>query len=135
MVPEVLTENAHRFAHRPGGCHRAHRHLGLCQEGAAPAFRHRPAGETTLDPWLDDPSPDYDTEPVVPSSRRLKRRAAPERASRAPCSAAPSPPAAFPFLFDFRAHFCHSAPMETQAFGFRLRATPRRAKSDFLSVV
>ena len=25
-------------------------------------------------------------------------------------------------VFDFRAHFCHSAPMETHAFGFRLRA-------------
>ena len=24
-----------------------------------------PLGETTLDPWLDDPFPDYDTEPVV----------------------------------------------------------------------
>ena len=24
--------------------------------------------------------------------------------------------------FDFRAHFCHSAPMETHAFGLRLRA-------------
>jgi hypothetical protein len=22
-------------------------------------------GERTLDPWLDDPFPDYDTEPVV----------------------------------------------------------------------
>jgi hypothetical protein len=25
-------------------------------------------------------------------------------------------------VFDFRAHFCHSAPMETHAFGFKLRA-------------
>ena len=25
-------------------------------------------GETTLAPWLDDASPDYDTEPVVASS-------------------------------------------------------------------
>ena len=24
-----------------------------------------PPGETTLDPWLDDPFPDYDTEPVT----------------------------------------------------------------------
>ena len=39
------------------------RHLGLWQEGGA-ALRHRPA-KTTLDPWLDDPFPDYDTEPVV----------------------------------------------------------------------
>jgi hypothetical protein len=27
-----------------------------------------PPGETTLDPWLDDPFPDYDTEPDVASS-------------------------------------------------------------------
>jgi hypothetical protein len=24
-----------------------------------------PPGETTLNPWLDDPFPDYDTEPVM----------------------------------------------------------------------
>jgi hypothetical protein len=28
-----------------------------------------PPGETTLDPWLDDPFPDYDTEPVVRSTK------------------------------------------------------------------
>jgi hypothetical protein len=38
-------------------------------------------------------------------------------------------------VFDFRAHFCHSAPMETDAFGFRFPANARRAKSDFLSVM
>jgi hypothetical protein len=43
-------------------------------------------------------------------------------------------PTALPTVFDFPTHFCHSAPMETHAFGFRLRATPRTAKSDFLSV-
>ena len=37
-------------------------------------------------------------------------------------------------VFDFRAHFCHSAPLETHAFGFRLRANVPEAKSDFLSV-
>ena len=36
---------------------------GSGKRGAA--FRHDPPGETTLDPWLDDPFPDYDTEPVV----------------------------------------------------------------------
>jgi hypothetical protein len=36
-------------------------------------------------------------------------------------------------VFDFRARFCHSRPMETHAFGFRLRADVRSAKSDFLS--
>ena len=37
-------------------------------------------------------------------------------------------------VFDFRAHFCHSAPMETHAFGFRLRANAPETKSNFLSV-
>jgi hypothetical protein len=40
------------------------RHLGLWQRGAC-AFRHRPARRNDLDPWLDDPFPDYDTEPVL----------------------------------------------------------------------
>jgi hypothetical protein len=35
-----------------------------------------------------------------------------------PCSAARAPWR----RVDFRAHFCHSATMETHAFGFRLRA-------------
>ena len=52
-------------------------------------------------------------------SRQLKRPGAPKCASLTPCSAAFSPPAP---VFDFRAHFCHSAPMEMHAFGFRLRA-------------
>ena len=39
------------------------RHLGLWQEGVH--CGSDPPGKTTLDPWLDDPFPDYDTEPVV----------------------------------------------------------------------
>ncbi len=70
------------------------RHLGLWQEGECVHSGTDPPGETTLDPWLDDPFPDYDTEPVVAFSANLKRPAAPECASRTPCSAAPSPPAA-----------------------------------------
>jgi hypothetical protein len=34
-------------------------------------------------------------------------------------------------VFDFRVHFCHSASMETHAFGFRLRPTPRRTEKRF----
>ena len=34
-------------------------------------------------------------------------------------------------LFDFRAHFCHSAPMEAPAFGFRLRATAPKSQKRF----
>ena len=58
-VPEVLTGNAHRFAHRPGGCHRAQPAPSRAlARGGARAFRHRPAGR-------NDPFPDYDTEPVM----------------------------------------------------------------------
>jgi len=41
------------------------RHLGLWQEGVRMHSGTDPTGETTLDPWLDDPFPDYDTEPVM----------------------------------------------------------------------
>ena len=41
----------------------------------------------------------------------------------------PSPPAAA--VFDFRAHFCHSAPMKTHAFGFRLRANAPEGQKRF----
>ena len=34
-------------------------------------------------------------------------------------------------VFDFRAHFCHSAPMEAPAFGFRLRATAPESQKRF----
>ena len=62
------------------------RHLGLWQEGVRVHSGTDSPGETTLDPWLDDPFPDYDTEPVVAFSAQC--------ASRTLCSAAPSPPAA-----------------------------------------
>ena len=58
----------------------------------------------------------------VPSARQ--RPSAP----LAPLSSGPSPPAA---AFDFRAHFCHSAPMETHTFGFRLRANAPEAQKGF----
>jgi hypothetical protein len=41
------------------------RHLGLWQEGVRVHSGTGPPGETTLDPCLDDPFPDYDTEPVM----------------------------------------------------------------------
>jgi hypothetical protein len=37
----------------------------LARGGARVHSGTDPPGETTLDPWLDDPFPDYDTEPVV----------------------------------------------------------------------
>jgi hypothetical protein len=87
-----------------------------------------PPGETTRDPSLDDPFPDYDTEPVMAFSA-LKRPAAPECATRTLFSGLRLSGGS---LFDFPAHFCHSASRETHAFGFRLPANARRAKSDFL---
>ena len=40
-------------------------------------------------------------------------------------------------MFDFRAHFCHSAPIETHAFGSNAPEGQKRfptSKSDFLSI-
>ena len=67
-------------------------------------------------------------------------RREPECASRTPVSG-PQPSGGSLFglwagpnpkkpVFDFRAHFCHSAPVETHASGFRLRTNARRAKSE-----
>ena len=42
------------------------RHLGLWQQGVrVMPSRAPPANETISEPWLDDPFPDYDTEPVM----------------------------------------------------------------------
>ena len=76
-------------------------HLGLWQEEVRVHCGSDPPGETTLDPWLDDPFPDYDAEPVMALSA-TERPATPKCVSRTPCSAAPSPPAP---VLDFRAHF------------------------------
>jgi hypothetical protein len=45
-----------------------------------------------------------------------------------------TPYGTFRAAFDFRAHFCHSAPIETHAFGLRLPANAPQGQSDFLSV-
>jgi hypothetical protein len=44
-----------------------------------------------------------------------------------PLFSGPSPGA----VFDFRAHFCHSAPMEAYAFGFRLRTNAPEGQKRF----
>ncbi len=42
------------------------RHLGLWQQGVrVMPSRASPANETVVEPWADDPFPDYDTEPVM----------------------------------------------------------------------
>ena len=121
--------NAQRFAHRPGGCLQAHpAPFRALATGGARAFRHRPAGRNDPRSVARRLLPRLRHRTGHGVLRHLKRPAAPKCASRTPCSAAPSPPAAAFFrpaqkpVFDFRAHFCHSAPMETHAFGFRLRA-------------
>ena len=97
--------------------------------GGARAFRHRPAGRNDPRSVARRPLPRLRHRTGRGVLRQLKRPAAPECASRTPCSAAPSPPAAA--VFDFRAHFCHSAPMETHAFGFRLRANAPEGQKRF----
>ena len=80
--------NTHRFADRPGGCHRRIlHHVGLWREGVRVHSGTEQPGETTL----DDPLPTT-TRTGRGVLRQLKRPAAPERASRTPCSAAPGPP-------------------------------------------
>ena len=41
------------------------RHLGLWQEGVRVHSGTDPPGEPTIEPWLDDPFPDYDVEPIL----------------------------------------------------------------------
>ena len=41
------------------------RHLGLWEEGVRVYTGTDPPGEPTAEPWLDDPFPDYDFEPVL----------------------------------------------------------------------
>jgi len=55
---------------QPAVIERILRHLGLWQEGVrvSPATGPPPVpvpGERIVEPWLDDPFPDYDTEPVM----------------------------------------------------------------------
>ncbi len=41
------------------------RHLGLWEQGIRVLSGTDPPADTTIEPWLDDPFPDYDTEPVM----------------------------------------------------------------------
>ena len=41
------------------------RHLGLWEQGVVPARAPPEPSERVIEPWLDDPFPDYDTEPVM----------------------------------------------------------------------
>ena len=122
------------------------RHLELWQEGVRVHCGTDPPGETALDQWLDDPFPDYDTEPVHGVLRHLKGPAAPKCASRTPCSTAP---ALRRQLFRVGARpatrkspcltsgptFVTLSPWKRTLSASDSGPTPRRAKSDFLSVL
>ncbi len=41
------------------------RHLGLWEQGVRVTPATGPPRQTVIEPWLDDPFPDYDTEPVT----------------------------------------------------------------------
>ncbi|MDA1088533.1 MAG: hypothetical protein O2901_16160 [Verrucomicrobia bacterium] len=41
------------------------RHLGLWEQGIRVTPATGPPRQTVIEPWLDDPFPDYDTEPVT----------------------------------------------------------------------
>jgi len=41
------------------------RHLGLWEQGVRVHSGTDPPGTTVIEPWLDDPFPDYDAEQVV----------------------------------------------------------------------
>ena len=127
--PKCSPGNAHRFAHRRGGCHRAHpapsralaRGGALIPASTRRAKRSSIRGSTT-------PFPDYNNRTGDGVLRHLKRPAAPECASRTPRP--PSPPAP---VFDFRADFFTLRPWK-RTLSASDSCQRRRAKSDFLSV-
>ena len=102
----------------------------VCYE-ACRAFRHRPDGRN--DPRSVAPPSrlrhrtghGVSPAPETPGSARVRLSHPlfsgphPPAAAFSGCGRAPKPEKP---VFDFRAHFCHSAPMETHAFGFRLPA-------------
>ena len=127
-MPEVLTEmRIVSLIDQEDVIERILCHLGLWQEGVRVRCGTDPRGETTLRSVARrPPSPTTTPNRSWRSPATLKRPAAPECAPRTPLFS--GPPALRQPAFDFRAPFCHSAPMEAHAFGFRLRAN-----STFLS--
>jgi hypothetical protein len=104
------------------------RYLGLWQEGLRVHSGTDPPGETTLDPWFDDPFP-------TTTPNRSWRSPPPETSGSAqvrlshPLFSGPQPSG--DSLLDFRAHFFHSAPRETYASGFRLPANAPQGQKRF----
>ena len=111
--------------------------------GGARAFRHRPAGRNDPRSVARRPLPRLRHRTGHGVLRHLKRPAAPKCASRTPCSAAPSPPAAaFAGAPATRKSPCLTSgptfvtlrPWKRTLSASDSGPTPRRAKSDFLSL-
>jgi hypothetical protein len=130
-VPEVREMRIVSLIDEEDAIERILRHLGLCQEGMRVHCGTDPTNETTHAPWFDDPFPDYDTEPVVAFSGHLKRPAAPKCASRTPSSAAP----ALRRRLTSGPTFVTLRPWKRTLSASDSGPMPRRAKSNFLSVI
>jgi hypothetical protein len=71
---------------------------------------------------------------LMPIGHRRRRRSLQSGDERPSAPFAPSASAPSPLWrpdFDFQDHFCHSAPMEAHAFGFRLRANAQEGQKQF----
>ena len=97
--------------------------------GGARAFRHRPAGRNDSRSLARRPLPRLRHRTGRGVLRHLKRPASAQVHLSHPLFSGPQ--ASGQPVFDFRAHFCHSAPMETHAFGFRLRANAPEGQKRF----
>ena len=91
---------------------------------AEPSAHYPPARRGGVLRHLRRSSPSAHLEPLVQAPPTLRR---------AGCGGAPRNPKKPAFVFP--AHFCHSAPMETHAFGFTLRANAPEGQKHFLSVI
>ena len=119
----------------PGCCEvgfieRILRHLGLWQEGVRVHSGTDPPGEKTLDPWLDDPFPDYDTEPIVAPPPETSGSAR----VRLSHPLFQRPPALRRQLLTSRPTFVTLRSWKRTLSASDSGPTPRRAKSNFLSV-
>ena len=108
--------------------------------GGARAFRHQPDGRNAPRSVARRPIPRHRTG----SSRscHLKRPAASSSSARTLVQRPPSLRRQLfrvadalrnpkKTVFDFRAHFCHAAPMETHAFGLRIPANAPKGQKPF----
>ena len=108
------------------------RHLGLWQEGVRRAFRHRPAGRNDPRSVARRPLPDYDTNRSWRSPPAETSGSARVRLSH-PLFSGPQPSGGSPCLTSGPT-FVTLRPWKRTLSASNSGPTPRRAKSDFLSV-